>query len=338
MIVTGAYTTKFFETQHSGSRQSAERVVPLIIDLIRPRSVVDIGCGVGTWLAVFFDQGVEDILGVDGDYVDRDMLQIPEERFLASDLTKPIKLDRRFDLVCCLEVAEHLAAECAETLIDTLTGLGPVILFSAAVPYQGGTKHVNEQWPEYWANLFNDKGYLAIDCLRATIWQNPNVEWWYAQNILLYVERAYLNVLDADGLLRSRAKDTAYPPPSLIHPTNYLQTALKLRLCRELTDIVPAQDHLILVAESLAPEFPVRNMLPFLEHDGVYWGNPRNDDEAIRELERMRSSGSAFIVFSWLSFWWLDYYSGLREYLRGRFPCVRENECLIAFDLRNERE
>jgi SAM-dependent methyltransferase len=330
-----AYTTKFFENQRSGSRRSADRVVPLIVDLVRPQSVIDIGCGVGAWLAAFSEHGATDIFGVDGEYVDRRMLQIPEDRFVAGDLTKPIRLDRRFDLVCCLEVAEHLAAEFAGTLVDSLTSLGPVILFSAALPYQGGTNHVNEQWPEYWAKLFKERGYLPLDCFRTAIWNDPNVEWWYAQNVLLFFEQARLESLDTSDPLRRLALGTLNPPLSLVHPRGYLDKALTLRLCKEVVEIVPSRESLILVADSMATEFPIRNMLPFLERDGVYWGSPTNDDEAIRELERMRGSGSAFIVFSWRSFWWLDYYSGLREYLRAQFRCVRQNECLVAFGLRN---
>jgi SAM-dependent methyltransferase len=335
--VTVAYTPAFFEDRQPGSRRSADRVVPLIVDLIRPRSVVDIGCGVGTWLAAFSDHGVADIAGVDGDYVVRNMLEIPEDRFLARDLTKPLSLDRRFDLVCCLEVAEHLAAESARTLISSLTGLGSVILFSAAVPYQGGANHVNEQWPEYWSKLFEEKGYLPVDSLRARIWSDPNLDWWYAQNILLFVERAHLEALDTNEPLRRQARDTPNPPLSLIHPRAYLEMARTLRLCREVDTFVPPHVSLILV-DSQFTVFPIRDSLPFLEREGLYWGHPRDDEEAIRELERMRRSGSSFIVFSWLSFWWLDYYSGLREYLRARFPCVRESECLIAFDLRSETQ
>ena len=98
--------------------------------------------------------------------------------------------------------AEHLAAESARTLVSSLTGLGSVILFSAAVPYQGGTNHVNEQWPDYWSKLFEEKGYLPVDSLRARIWSNPNLDWWYAQNILLFVEQAHLKALDTNDPLR----------------------------------------------------------------------------------------------------------------------------------------
>lgn len=109
-------------------------MLPLIISAIQPRTAIDVGCGVGTWLAVLAESGVADVLGIDGDYVDRTLLQIAQERFLPRDLTLPIHLERRFDLVLCLEVAEHLPADSAPTLIDSLVSLGPVILFSAAIP------------------------------------------------------------------------------------------------------------------------------------------------------------------------------------------------------------
>ena len=99
-------------------------------------------------------------------------------------LRMPIHLERRFDLVLCLEVAEHLPADSAPTLIDSLVSLGPVIVFSAAIPYQGGTHHVNEQRPEYWARHFATKEYVPVDFLRRQIWQLHDVEWFYAQNIL----------------------------------------------------------------------------------------------------------------------------------------------------------
>jgi hypothetical protein len=95
--------------------------------------------------------------GVDGEYVNIKTLAIPEERFIPYDLKRPYRIDRAFDLVVSLEVAEHLPADCAETLVDSLTGLGSVVLFSAAIPYQGGEHHINEQWPEYWIRLFHSK-------------------------------------------------------------------------------------------------------------------------------------------------------------------------------------
>ena len=305
----------------------------MIIAAVQPNTVIDVGCGVGTWLAVLAENGVADVWGIDGDYVDRALLQIPEERFLPHDLTKPVHLERRFDLVLSLEVAEHLPADSAPTLIDSLVSLGPVILFSAAIPYQGGTHHVNEQWPEYWARHFAARGYVPVDCVRRQIWQLDDVQWCYAQNILLFVERGYLN---SNSFLRREAENTPPTPLSLVHPAKYLDLALRLRLPGEVAEIVPPSDSFILV-DDIDPGvegLSIRNGLPFLEHEGIYWGTPGNDDEAIRELERMRRSGSAFIIFTWSSFWWLDYYVGFNQYLCSKFQCVRKNECLIAFDLR----
>ena len=122
-----SYTEQFYQTHQDGARRSAREIVPLVLELIRPKSAIDVGCGVGTWLSVFRENGVEDICGVDGDYVNPQMLAIPAERFFPFDLTKPLSLGRQFDLVVSLEVAEHLPAEYATTFVRSLTRLGPVL-------------------------------------------------------------------------------------------------------------------------------------------------------------------------------------------------------------------
>ncbi len=181
------YDSGFFETQKVGSLQSAEVVVPIVTQLVRPKAVVDVGCGCGTWLSVFKHEGADRILGIDGDYVDASSLLIPSDCFRAVDLSHPITLDEKFDLAVCLEVAEHLPNACAQPLIGFLCNLAPVVLFSAALPTQDGTHHVNEQWPEYWSALFGRHGYVRIDAVRKLIWKDRRVDWWYRQNIFLYV-------------------------------------------------------------------------------------------------------------------------------------------------------
>jgi SAM-dependent methyltransferase len=186
------YDDNFFDTLPESARPSAEILVPLVMQMVHPASVIDVGCGTGTWLAVFAENGVKDILGVDGDYVNRAMLHIPQDKFIASNLSQPFRIERRFDLAMSLEVAEHLSPECAETFIDTLTGLAPVVLFSAAIPYQGGVAHLNEQWPEWWAKLFRARGFVTVDCLRRKLWKDERPDFWYAQNSFIAVHETCL--------------------------------------------------------------------------------------------------------------------------------------------------
>ena len=186
------YTDAYFAMHESGAVRSARAIVPLVIDLIHPRSVVDVGCGTGAWLSVVIDSGVDDVLGVDGAYVDPARLLIPAERFVAHDLETPLELGRRFELALSLEVAEHLPASSGSVHIKSLVDLAPVVLFSAAVPGQGGIGHVNEQWQDYWAGLFAEHNYVPVDAIRPVIWKRQEVEPWYAQNVLLYVARDVL--------------------------------------------------------------------------------------------------------------------------------------------------
>src|ERR1700730_5552918 len=148
-MVTEAYSKQFYDAQVDGALYAAGLIVPLLVESYRPQSVLDVGCGMGAWLKIFSEQGVSDYLGLDGAYVDRSKLYIPIQHFEACDLKNPPTLNRKFDLACCLEVAEHLAPESAPALIDYLVTQAPVVLFSAAIPGQPGTNHVNCQWQSY---------------------------------------------------------------------------------------------------------------------------------------------------------------------------------------------
>ena len=162
-------------------------MVPIVISLVRPRSVVDVGCGSGAWLLVFRENGIERILGLDGHHIDPSWLVIPRECYRAVDLSKAFEVDEKFDLAVCLEVAEHLPKRRAQYLVGRLVNLAPIVLFSAAVPFQGGTHHVNEQWPEFWNDVFGQNGYRPLDLIRVQTWKNPEVKYWYRQNMFLYV-------------------------------------------------------------------------------------------------------------------------------------------------------
>jgi SAM-dependent methyltransferase len=179
------YDDSFFVGQADASRASATVVVPIVNEIVQPCSVLDVGCGVGGWLAEWQSNGVGDVCGVDGDYVDRAGLQIDPALFMPTDLEKPFSLGRRFDLAQCLEVAEHLDAASASTLVQSLAQHSDTVLFGAAIPGQGGAHHVNEQWPSYWVEMFAREGFRAFDVVRPLIWDDTRVQVWYRQNMLL---------------------------------------------------------------------------------------------------------------------------------------------------------
>ncbi|MEL7346790.1 MAG: methyltransferase domain-containing protein [Pseudomonadota bacterium] len=179
------YDTAFFDGQRDGSIASADLIVPLVLRHFSPRRVVDVGCGVGGWLAAFQRNGVSEVQGFDGDYVDRGMLEIPADRFTPADLSNAPALGQ-FDLACTLEVAEHLPETSADHFVDRLTEAAPVVLFSAAVPGQDGSSHINEQWPSYWAEKFARRGFVTLDIIRPEIWTDEHIQPWYRQNILVF--------------------------------------------------------------------------------------------------------------------------------------------------------
>lgn len=182
------YSREWFGKQKAGALSSAEIILPIVIDLVAPKSVVDVGCGLGMWLSVCLKAGIKDILGIDGEWVNISELHIPEQSFRKADISRPFSARVKADMVMCLEVGEHLPPESARGFVESLTDIAPVVLFSAAIPHQGGTNHVNEQWPDYWAALFKARGYIPVDCVRRKVWTDPRVEYWYAQNTLLYVK------------------------------------------------------------------------------------------------------------------------------------------------------
>lgn len=175
------------------NKVSSKIIIPIILKYIKVNSVLDVGCGLGTWLSVVRDFGISDIIGIDGEYVDKDLLgkYLDLSLFKSHDLTESLDLNRSFDLVICLEVAEHLDKEFSEVLIDSLVKHSDCILFSAAIPDQGGQNHLNEQWPDYWQKLFHRRGFIFLDLIRPEIWNNPNVDYWYKQNTFIVVKNSH---------------------------------------------------------------------------------------------------------------------------------------------------
>lgn len=190
-------------------------VIALIIKrMINPGSILDVGCGLGTWLKAFEQEGVRDLLGVDGDWVDRNLMVIHPNQFQVNDLTLPLVLNRKFDLVLSLEVAEHIEEAAEDQLVNTLVRHGDIILFSAAIPGQGGQHHVNEQWLSHWVKKFDKYNYRLHDCIRPLVWANPQVEVWYKQNMVVFCKEGH----PAEEIL----KQVSSPYIDLVHPDLFL--------------------------------------------------------------------------------------------------------------------
>ena len=217
MTRAAPYGDAFYRKVDETGEAAAARVWPILLDLFRVASVVDVGCGHGAWLAAARRHGIADLFGIDGPWIDPAALQIAAEQFRHARLDAPLALGRRFDMALSLEVAEHLPPERAADFVRDLTGLAPLVLFSAAIPGQGGTNHVNEQWPGYWAGLFAAHGYRALDILRPLLWNEPAVAFWYKQNLLLYADP---ETLAARPDLAARVAE----PLALVHPELFRST------------------------------------------------------------------------------------------------------------------
>jgi SAM-dependent methyltransferase len=158
--------------------------------MVRPKRVVDVGCGRGEWLRAFHELGTREVCGLDGDHVDRDRLLIDADQFLPVDLARAFEVPGEYDLAISLEVAEHLPQSVSRQFVRALTGAAPFVLFSAAIPGQDGNGHINLKWPDYWRALFEAEGFRMFDPIRPLIRDHPSIEWWYRQNIFLYVSRS----------------------------------------------------------------------------------------------------------------------------------------------------
>jgi SAM-dependent methyltransferase len=243
------YSADFYDYIDAGSRASARAVAGLLLGEMKIKSLLDVGSGHGAWAAEWQKAGVADVVAVDGAYVNRDQLAIPADLFVAHDLATSLDLKRRFDLVQSLEVAEHLPGDRAAQFVDNLTRHGDVILFSAAVPHQGGEHHVNEQPPEYWRKLFVERGYQAYDWIRPRLAGKGEVKPWYRFNSYIYanakgakrLSKSIREARVADGTPLEIGGDLAWLlrrtavrliPTALVKPIAMAKASLEARLKR----------------------------------------------------------------------------------------------------------
>ncbi len=224
------YTPVFYDDHRASSLAGARAVVPILTELTACRSVLDLGCGTGTWLHEFQELGITDLMGVDGPYVQDENLEIPLEKFVRCDLQNEdaIPVTRTFDLALCLEVAEHLTAQRGLVLVETLAKAAPYVCFSAAIPHQDGTGHISGQWQDYWVKMFEKFGFVAFDVVRPHLWEKPEISYWYAQNIILYVRR------DVAAANERLSVSPLKHPISIVHPQLFTILAERLALVEKI--------------------------------------------------------------------------------------------------------
>ena len=199
--MTARYDRKFYRYAHGTARPAADTVLSILFDVTTIRSVVDVGCGMGTWLEAARKLGAEEVLGIDGPWLGDEDRLLGDGFFLVRNLEEKIDTASKFDLAISLEVAEHLSAERADGFVEDLCSMSDLVLFSAATPGQGGMHHINEQWQSYWARRFQGQGYGAYDFVRDSIWSREEIPVWYKQNIVVYSRAGS----EADAAIRSVA-------------------------------------------------------------------------------------------------------------------------------------
>ncbi len=193
-IETNIYDKQFFKNTIKLELDSALAVVKIILEHYQPSSVIDLGCGAGIYLQAFAKQGVKDLLGIDGAPAAKDEFIFDPKKILIFDLSKKLKLPKKYDLCLCLEVAEHLPASQADKLVDNIIGAADKIIFTAAVPGQGPRSigHINEQPNSYWIKKFQKKNFRYRRKLSNQLRQamkKQEVVWWISNNLMIFEKK-----------------------------------------------------------------------------------------------------------------------------------------------------
>ena len=187
-VIDAIYNDRYFTVEEAWTEPTAGAVVDVIVKEFRPASVADVGCGTAVYLRHFKERGVS-IQGYEGSTAAIDRAQVPATSIQRCDLTKPLQVDRQYDLALCFEVAEHLPDAAADTLVGSMVSLAPVILFSAAQPGQGGVDHINEQPGSYWIAKYEAAGCRydepGTEKLRAAM-TAADVAWWLKTNLMVF--------------------------------------------------------------------------------------------------------------------------------------------------------
>lgn len=232
-----------YEAVREGAIRSARTCLPMIAETHGvPSGLLDVGCGEGHWMRTAVELwqprlstvgGLDLVENIDdgfpftaawdaerGDLLPmRQGPHLTETREIEGEIY-PASTDYRWPMVLCLEVAEHLSPTAGDHLIAELCRVSERVVFSAAIPGQGGDGHVNEQWPAYWGERFNAHGFFLSDPWRlfGDFWEDERIEPWYRQNLLM----AQPATLFGDGRVSAPLVGIRTQPRSLVHPVTWL--------------------------------------------------------------------------------------------------------------------
>src|ERR1700722_14695256 len=190
MMTETVYNKTFFGNITGNSIQSARQMLPEVFKWVEPKSMLELGSGTGAWTMVARELGLTECVASDGSWVKDTDLLIPKHCFIRHDLEKPFAVDKKFDLGLSLEVAEHLRPSAAQDFVTSLTAHSDIVLFGAALKLQGGTQLLNEQWAQYWIDIFRDKCFVCFDVVRPFFWNNNNIAFYYKQNTFIFVRNS----------------------------------------------------------------------------------------------------------------------------------------------------
>ncbi len=224
MTIT-TYDCDYYALIGGPSVRSARKLLPQLLKIIQPGSMLELGCGIGAWTRVARDHGVTDCIAVDGDWVTPADLLIPEHIFRRHNFEQPLSLGRKFDLALSLEVAEHLSEAAAGGFVASLAAHADVVVFGAAMKFQGGTRHLNEQWPRYWIKRFKARGYECFDVVRPLMWGNSDIAFHYVQNAFIFVKQGTNPVLQHRLRTLHRRLYANSHDLCFIHPVKYTELA-----------------------------------------------------------------------------------------------------------------
>ncbi len=161
-----------------------EVIWPWIADI---GSFADLGGGMGSWSKALELKGISNFNLIDHPLTPVENILIENKsNFTPVDLELDLPVYEHYDLVICTEVFEHFSEKRALELLEWINASTDFILFSAAIPRQGGLGHVNLQRHAYWHEKFSNLGFSFFDGFKPEIISNQGIKYWFRQNLFLY--------------------------------------------------------------------------------------------------------------------------------------------------------